>query len=418
MSLIEFPPQFLSLAVILNDRLEVASIRCQRYERDLSKKDSGHRTGKTELKPTDTWPGKLSMALFLVLLRIKQHQTGDFTEDVAPILTGLENTPASSFHGAVHAKPSWLINLFGSRKNLGLFLSKNIKAANPSEEESGAKSYKVEWVSDSPIPITVYRQIKCPESGQMILEEDEVSAGNLIIAAQKIMTRVQERPYKKNPSKKTWENHLLRIEKPSTNHHPEKQPVTPPTGGPILPPPFHAWESIFLSLPKWNAIPTLHGSPIPIEEIYTEVYLVREEPRFIVPGEVSYHEDSGNLNLATLSVDSILTRIRHKAVFIGDPGSGKSTMAKWITRQLITDYGHLHTVPILILLRDFALALKSNPELSLEEFFFRKYCNLDSTETSNAVRQLHLTTRQQRPVPAGWVGRSACGYTPASIGGH
>ena len=133
-------------------------------------------------------------------------------------------------------------------------------------------------------------------------------------------------------------------------------------------------------------IPTLYGKPIPIRELYAELYLVDDDakPSDEDPVEAYFQQQDQQVTGKTQAIESVLAKIQQRAVFIGAPGSGKSTLSKWVAQHLIDEHPHLKIFPVLVQLRDFAQALETDSYLPLIRFFLQDYCGYET----NALNQL------------------------------
>ena len=94
-------------------------------------------------------------------------------------------------------------------------------------------------------------------------------------------------------------------------------------------------------------IPTLYGKPIPIRELYAELYLVDDDakPSYEDPVEAYFQQQDQEAKGKTHAVESVLAKIQPRSVFIGAPGSGKSTLSKWVAQPLIDEHPHLKIFP-------------------------------------------------------------------------
>jgi len=136
------------------------------------------------------------------------------------------------------------------------------------------------------------------------------------------------------------------------------------------------WSAILKNQPRWSKVATLYGEPIPIQDLYVELYLTEEEPieRGGHSAEAYFEEQLHSSTDNIKSLESIIARIQHRALIIGPPGSGKSTLSKWVCHFLQRQFSDFHLLPILVQLRDFAGELLNNPNLSIPEFFLKSYC--------------------------------------------
>ncbi|MGA2497679.1 MAG: NACHT domain-containing protein, partial [Tepidisphaeraceae bacterium] len=114
---------------------------------------------------------------------------------------------------------------------------------------------------------------------------------------------------------------------------------------------------------------------IPIDQVFVEVFAVPDEhiEASADPGADPVRRVKGRMTKEThaaIDAESMVSRIGRFCVVIGEPGSGKSTLVKWIARsvaeQRIADY----EAPVVVSLGAFSLELAKSPSRSILEYFF------------------------------------------------
>lgn len=136
-------------------------------------------------------------------------------------------------------------------------------------------------------------------------------------------------------------------------------------------PVFIDWPTQVLTNPRWSQMesPFPDVAPLPIDQSWVELWLQPpSQPVAPVTGDRPWFSRSDDEWLAE-PIDDLLARLRGLVVLIGSPGSGKTTTMKWIARRLIADDHCRFSLPILIPLREFALARRSQPGLPLMDWF-------------------------------------------------
>jgi hypothetical protein len=126
--------------------------------------------------------------------------------------------------------------------------------------------------------------------------------------------------------------------------------------------------------PEWNTLPgALPGdADRPLSEVYVELLAIEEsevtQPDDAESGKRASRREQG---IPAIGVETMIARTLERCVVVGDPGSGKSTLVKWLVwatfREQLPDFD----IAIEIKLSAFAAALADDPHVTPLEFFFR-----------------------------------------------
>lgn len=135
------------------------------------------------------------------------------------------------------------------------------------------------------------------------------------------------------------------------------------------------WFRELQTNPLWNTLPgILPGEPDrPLTDVYVELFAVEDaevvQQDGIEAGKRSWPPSPARL--PAIDVESMAARTLERCVIVGDPGSGKSTLVKWLVWA--TFHGRLadFDVAIEVKLSTFAAALAIDSKLRPLEYFFR-----------------------------------------------
>ncbi len=95
------------------------------------------------------------------------------------------------------------------------------------------------------------------------------------------------------------------------------------------------WFHELKSNPEWNTLPgAIPGdADRPLSDVYVELFAV-EDSEVIQRDETDPGKRSSSLDrergVHAISVDTMIARTLERCVVVGDPGSGKSTLVKWL----------------------------------------------------------------------------------------
>lgn len=147
------------------------------------------------------------------------------------------------------------------------------------------------------------------------------------------------------------------------------------------------WERQ-LRTETWTHIRSLWPShpSVPIKTIFSELYLL--------PDATPRHVDGGQ-RLPTISIDAMLAMLQQRVVVTGDPGSGKTTLVKWIAQAVLEQRFERFVLPIVVLLGPFAQAVRNRHATSLLEYFCAFGGGAAQTEAGTVAAALRR--QAQRP---------------------
>lgn len=169
------------------------------------------------------------------------------------------------------------------------------------------------------------------------------------------------------------------------------------------------WFRELKSNPQWNTLPgTVPGdADRPLSEVYVELFAIedseviqRDESE---PGRRAFSLDRAH-GVHAISVDTMIARTLERCVVVGDPGSGKSTLVKWLVwatfRSQLPDFD----VAIEIKLSAFAGALEGDANLTPLEYFFRSLGQNaeDARRAATSLRQAAIETQRYLLLLDGW----------------
>ncbi|WP_193789010.1 NACHT domain-containing protein, partial [Zavarzinella formosa] len=126
---------------------------------------------------------------------------------------------------------------------------------------------------------------------------------------------------------------------------------------------------------QWTRLPaSVPGEQaVEISQIYVGLYAINEsdieETRPDAPRRMARQLISNQYPV--VDVPTMLARTLHRCVVIGEPGSGKSTLVRWLAWSVHRGGCSDFQEPLVVKLAAFARALSKNPRLSLVEHFFQ-----------------------------------------------
>lgn len=150
----------------------------------------------------------------------------------------------------------------------------------------------------------------------------------------------------------------------------------------------------------WPAIPAVLHSvpPAYVDKVYVELRLTAEntENKLEIPDTTTPEADFDNPKISThfIHVDSLLSRLYSRAVVIGPPGSGKSTLIKKVFVYLLNDTDK-QSIPLPIRLKAYAQALTQSQDISLLTFCCQQ---MGRADFSNRLGRLMKDTSAKQQV--------------------
>lgn len=152
--------------------------------------------------------------------------------------------------------------------------------------------------------------------------------------------------------------------------------------------------------PQWNTLPgAVPGeADQPLNDVYVELFTIEDSDAIQQEGAESGRRSSRwirDSSAPAISVDAMIGRTLERCVVVGDPGSGKSTLVKWLVwatlREQLSDFD----VAVEVKLSGFAAALASAPELTPLDYFFRSV-GLNATDAQLAARALRRVASESQ----------------------
>lgn len=133
-----------------------------------------------------------------------------------------------------------------------------------------------------------------------------------------------------------------------------------------LMPLLEVWPRRLLTAPTWAFVesPIPQMAPLPIDQVWVDLGLVDFALSNGLPSERSLVERLESRYEAhrwqAESVDLMLDRLNRSAALIGPPGSGKTTLIKWLARHLILHPEDRFILPLVVPLREYCLRAEAN----------------------------------------------------------
>jgi len=136
--------------------------------------------------------------------------------------------------------------------------------------------------------------------------------------------------------------------------------------GPLL----KTWPERLLEHPEWScAEPPLPDiPPLPLDDIWVDLLMGEPPEDNNVDDDIfPYALEQRYIERQWLNtpIDFILESLKDTMVLIGAPGIGKTTLLKWIARQLIKEPDGRFILPLFVPLRAYALSKSKKPKLNL-----------------------------------------------------
>lgn len=136
-----------------------------------------------------------------------------------------------------------------------------------------------------------------------------------------------------------------------------------------LPSKLKIWVDTLTNTPDWNIIPLLFSPPVPIEDVYCELQLKDKSHRLSSVADRSADSKGNSLIL----LESMLSNIGRKTILVGEPGSGKTTIIKWIAHFLCNDLKKHDPIyglyPVVVSLAEYVHARKGETNITLVDYF-------------------------------------------------
>ena len=144
---------------------------------------------------------------------------------------------------------------------------------------------------------------------------------------------------------------------------------------------------------QWTTVPSvLRRSPnVDIRELYVELRILADagqvlsthsQREFVVENDF-YVKDRA---IHFINAESLLTRLSHRSVLVGPPGSGKSTLMRWLYVYLLDNIKQLKLYPVPVQLRKYADQIQDGLNTTLVQFAWNQL----AAETADRISQAPL----------------------------
>lgn len=364
----------LSLGVCLDSSLELVDLEALIREPAIP---SGFTTKVSSLEVSggNRGPGLKALGLFLLLSSVVRRSEPGLISTNEPLLEGFTKSPAQSFTFAMRLKNGslrkWQTSLFRRKdvfESVTAFWFK-------SEHKTASTPYRVLFGSQMP-PVEIYLESArtADDQNPSRLSLAPLPFKDLSTAAQNLVEH----------SRESWPDYKLPGWLSAAAENKEKPHYGPESD--LLKP----WLQTLRTDQRWNSLFIPPSTWLPLNEVYTDLYLVKSsefEPPY--SQSVTRPNNQSSLQWRT-SIESFLLGMQSHGIIIGGPGAGKSTLVRRIASQLDKN----RTVPLVVLLREFAVVCQSRPDLGILEYFFERECKHTPKEASEARNSLQLFRAQ------------------------
>lgn len=323
--------------------------------------------------------GVKALALFFLLTSIVQRSESALFPSNEPILKGFAKSPAQSLTFALLLKDGslrkWQSRLFGRIGIFNYITEFYLEVCH----KTSSRPYGISLGTKMPL-VEVYLESSRVEIGpdSTKIASASLSYEDLLAAARRMV----------ESSANSWPGYEL----PSWVSNAEEKQTHASEGKSLdlLHPWFHALETD----QRWNSLFIPPFTRLPLDEVYTDLYLVKAN-EFISTSYSAVSSTRGQSSLQwKTSIDSFLLGMQSHGVIIGGPGAGKSTLVRRIAGQLDKS----RTIPLVVLLREFAEVNSTRPDLDILDYFFERECKQPTGATSEARKAL-LNFRDQQGAP-------------------
>ena len=164
-----------------------------------------------------------------------------------------------------------------------------------------------------------------------------------------------------------------------------------------------SWLNTVRTKAEWISLPAVAPGdlPRPLNDVYVELHAIECPEESQTPNEVvnlPVHEPGTDYRRSRqyqLGVSSLLARTRRRAIIVGEPGAGKSTLVKWIVQVVSGGQLRDFDLALVVSLGQFAASLKDTPDTSLLAFFLQTHCSeaIASERHPEVVQQLQTRSR-------------------------
>ena len=161
---------------------------------------------------------------------------------------------------------------------------------------------------------------------------------------------------------------------------------------------------------EWTRIPAVipGDRPVELEKAYVELYAIQADAADEGVAELTKFQRTPGHSIASqypsITAASMAARTLERCVVVGEPGSGKSTLMRWLVwstnRAKLPDFD----VALLVQLSAFAAELDERPSLSVLEFFFESLNTRfdDWRDAANCMRHVAGQSRRFLLLLDGW----------------
>ncbi len=166
-----------------------------------------------------------------------------------------------------------------------------------------------------------------------------------------------------------------------------------------------AWREQLLQNPEWNYLPAIvpGEAHIPIDQVYVDLFAVEDKEDDFRSGDREPRR-LARANEAAVTAFSMVTRTLEQCIVLGNAGSGKSTLVKWLARTIAKSQFPDFDTAIVVRLSTFADQLTKRPQLSIGEFFLGSLGlgDQDWSVAAEWIRRESSSTRRFLLLLDGW----------------
>ncbi len=170
------------------------------------------------------------------------------------------------------------------------------------------------------------------------------------------------------------------------------------------------WRQDTLDNPLLQYLPSVVPGdiPMPIDDVFVELFALADGDKVdVVPDqqvELELRRNRHVANLPTLSLPSMLSRTLEQCILLGEPGIGKSTIVRWLSRRIAKGEIQEFDAGFEVRLGPYANALRRENQLTLLEFALRQhnFSGRDLGAEIHALRAYGCKHRRLALLVDGW----------------